>query len=242
MKKLIIYLLIIIPSFAIAQNERATWDYPVKPGSKEWLNIADYSKRFELLNIPDNLLKAISTEELVKSCLNYPEFRLVFTRNDLQSGYNYIRSMFNGFVELETRADAGKELMKVYVGYKPDGFDLNSTDLEIGKFMSKITYIETLIAQTEILNKFNPTDLRELLSLSSQKYKQKKDQQKFYGGVGLQTTALIMARQQGKKLLKAKMKYGDQKINAFIDNLTFDDISFLDDIVMENDKILSDGL
>ena len=121
MKKLIIYLLIVIPSFAIAQNERATWDYPVKPGSKEWLNIADYSKRFELLNIPDNLLKAISTEELVKSCLNYPEFPMVFTRNDLQSGYNFIQSMFNGFVELETRPDAGKELMKVYDGYKPDG-------------------------------------------------------------------------------------------------------------------------
>ncbi|MDP2338365.1 MAG: hypothetical protein Q8N05_18320 [Bacteroidota bacterium] len=236
------FLLIAIPFFSFAQNEKATWDYPVKPGSKEWLNIEDYFKRFELLNIPAPLLKKISTEELVKSCLNYPEYRLIFTRNDLQSGYNFIRSSFNGFVELETRPDAGKELMKVYAGYKPDGFDLNLTDLEIGRFMSKFTFIELLLAQTEIQNKLNPGDLKELMSICSQKYKVKKDRQKYYGGIGLQTTVLVIARQQSKKLANVKMKYGDQKINAFVDNLSFDTIDFLDDIVTENDKILSDGL
>ncbi len=38
------------------------------------------------------------------------------------------------------------------------------------------------------------------------------------------------------------MKHGEQKINAFINNLTFNDIGFLDDIVIENDKILLDEL
>jgi len=242
MKKIILFLLIAIPIISFAQNQKATWDYPVKPGSKEWLEVSDFSKKLELYNIPAPLLKRISTEELVKSCLNYPEFRLIFTRNDLQSGYNFIRSSFNGFVELETRPDAGKELMKVYAGYKPDGFDLNSTDLEIGKFICEITYIEILMAQTEILNKLNLTDSKELMSMCSQKYKVKKDRQKYYGGIGLHTTALIIARQQGKKLLNAKIKHGDQKINAFINNLSFNDIGLLDDIVMENEKILSDGL
>lgn len=242
MKKIILFLLITIPIFSFAQNEKAKWDYPVKPGSKEWLEVSDFSKRLELLNIPEALLKRISTEELVKSCLNYPEFQLVFTRNDLQLGYNFIRSSFNGFVELESRSDGGKELMKVYAEYKPDGFDLNSTDLEVGKFMSKFAYIEILMAQPKILNKLNPGDSNELMSLCSQKYKVKKDRQKYYGGIGLQTTALIIARQQDKKLINAKMKHGEQKINAFISNLTFNDISLLDDIVIENDKILSDGL
>lgn len=242
MKKIILFLLIAIPIISFAQNQKATWDYPVKPGSKEWLKIADFTKRLELLNIPETLLKGISTEELVKSCLNYPEFQLIFTRNDLQSGYNFIRSSFNGFVELESRSDGGKELLKVYAGYKPDAFDLNSTDLEVGKFMSKIAYIEILMAQTEILNKLNPGDSKELMTICSQKYKVKKDRQKYYGGIGLQTTALIIARQQDKKLINAKIKHGEQKINAFISNLAFNDISLLDDIVIENDKILSDGL
>ncbi|HAQ20784.1 MAG TPA: hypothetical protein DCR40_16360 [Prolixibacteraceae bacterium] len=242
MKKIILFLLIVMPFFSFAQNEKVTWDYPIKPGSKEWLAVSDFSKRLELLNIPAPLLKKMSTEELVKSCLNYPEYRLIFTRNDLQSGYNFIRSSFNGFVELESRPDAGKELVKVYAGYKPDGFDLNATDLEIGNFICKITYIEILMAQTEILNKLNPADSKELMTMCSQKYKVKKDRQKYYGGIGLQTTALIIARQQSKKLINAKIKHGDQKINAFINSLTFDDIGLLDDLVMENDKILSDGL
>jgi len=242
MKKIFLFLLIVLPFFSFAQNEKVTWDYPIKPGSKEWLAVPDFSKRLELLNIPAPLLKKISTEELVKSCLNYPEFQLIFTRNDLQSGYNFIRSSFNGFVELETRPDAGKELLKVYAGYKPDGFDLNSTDLEIGNFICEITYIEILIAQTEILKKLNLADSKELMAMCSQKYKVKKDLQKYYGGIGLHTTALILARQQDKKLINTKVKHGEQKINAFINSLTFDNIGLLDDIVVENDKILSDGL
>ncbi len=97
--------------------------------------------------------------------------------------------------------------MKVYAGYKPDGFDLNSTDLKIGRFITKITYIEILMAQTEILNRLNPGDSKELMSICSQKYKVKKDRQKYYGGIGLQTTALIIAKQQDKKLINTKMKY-----------------------------------
>lgn len=242
MKKLIIFLLIILPVFSFAQNEKTSWDFPIKPGSKEWLAIPEFEKRLALLDIPANILQRISTEELVRTCLNYPEFQLIFTRNDLQSGYNFIRSMFNGFRELETRPDAGKTLMKVYAGYKPDGFDVNSTDLAIGEFMSKFTFIEILIAQTEILNKLNPGDSKELMTICSQKYKVKKDRQKYYGGIGLQTTALILARQQDNKLINAKMKHGEQKIKAFINNLSFNDISLLDDIVTENDKIVSDGL
>ena len=240
--KLLLILILFVPIIAFSQLESPKWDYTVKPGSKEWLAVPDFMKRLELLNIPAPLLKKISTEELVKTCLNYPEIQLGFTRNDLQLGYNFIRSSFNGFVELESRPDAGKELMKVYAGYKPDGFDLNSTDLEIGKFICEITYIEILMAQTEILNKMNPGDSKELMTICSQKYKVKKDRQKYYGGIGLETTALILARQQDKKRINVKVKYGDQKINAFINNLIFDDISLLDDIVMENDKILSNGL
>jgi len=150
--------------------------------------------------------------------------------------------MFNGFRELETRPDAGKQLVKIYAGYKPDGFDLSSSDVEIGEFMSKFAFIEILIAQPEILNKLNPGDSHELLSLCSQKYKAKKQLQKYYGGIGLKTTALIVARQQDKKLANVKMKYGDEKVGAFINNLSLDNIGLMDDIVTENNKILLNGL
>lgn len=240
--KLFMITILLIPFIAFSQVDSLKWDFPVKPGSKEWLNIADFEKRLALLDIPESILQNISTEELVNCCLSYPEFGLIYTRNDLQSGYNYIRSMFNGFRELETRPDAGKQLVKIYAGYKPDGFNLSSSDVEIGEFMSKFAFIEILISQPEILNKLNPGDSHELLSLCSQKYKAKKQLQKYYGGIGLKTTALIVARQQAKKLVNVKMKYGDQKVNAFVNSLSLENIDLMDDIIIENDKILSDGL
>lgn len=240
--KLLMILILFVPIIAFTQVEKTKWEYPVKPGSKEWLKIADFEKRLALLDIPEDILQKISTEELVNSCLSYPEFGLVYTRNDLQSGYNYIRSMFNGFRELETRPDAGKVLMKVYAGYKPDSFDRSSSDLEIGQFVFKFNYIELLLAQPGIQNKMNLVDLKELMMLCSQKYKVKKDLKEYYGGIGLVTTVLIIARQQEKKLENARKKYGDQKVSAFINYLSLDNISIMDDIVTENDKILKDGL
>lgn len=54
MKKIILFLLIVLPFFSFAQNEKVTWDYPIKPGSKEWLAVPDFLKRLDLLNIPDS--------------------------------------------------------------------------------------------------------------------------------------------------------------------------------------------
>ena len=240
--KLLMIIILFFPFIAFSQVDSLRWDFPVKPGSKEWLNIADFEKRLVLLDIPESILRKISTQELVKSCLSYPGFSLIYTRNDLQSGYNYIRSMFNGFRELETRPDAGNALLKIYADYKPDGFNLSSSDLEIGEFMSKFAFVEIMIAQPEILIKLNQGDSHELLSLCSQKYKVKKQLQIFYGGIGLKTTASIVARQQAKKLANVKMKYGDQKVNEFINSLSLDNIDLMDDIIFENEKILSDGI
>ena len=82
MKKIILLLLLTISIVTLAQ-EPATWDYPIKPGSEEWLNIKDYSKRLELLNIPQDELTNISTNELVKICVDYPQMGLIYTKNDL---------------------------------------------------------------------------------------------------------------------------------------------------------------
>ena len=44
-------------------------------------------------------LQEMNTADLVQTCLNYPEFRLIMTRNSLKQGYEYLKSIFNGFKE-----------------------------------------------------------------------------------------------------------------------------------------------
>lgn len=105
MKKMIL-LFLIIPTLLFAQED-ITWDYPVKPGSEEWLNISNYLKRLEQLNIPSNVLSEISTYQLVKTCLNYPQIELVFTRSNLIEGISYVSVHFNGFKELLKKKRCG---------------------------------------------------------------------------------------------------------------------------------------
>jgi hypothetical protein len=77
--------------------------------------------------------------------------------------------------------------------------------------MSKFTYIEVILAQNSIRDNLNSSESIELMKLCSNKYKSKKERQNYYSGIGLQTTALIIARQQRVKMGKIKLKYGDKK-------------------------------
>jgi len=100
-----------------AQGSRV-WDYPVQPGTPEW-EMLTYQERFEAQNIPDNLLQNMTTRDLVETCLNYPFFRDIIVSNNFQTGFNSIRSVFNGFRELEKRPDACAELLIVYKEMNP---------------------------------------------------------------------------------------------------------------------------
>ncbi|NQU88143.1 MAG: hypothetical protein HQ541_20545 [Mariniphaga sp.] len=240
MKKLIILLILTIPIISFAQ-ENITWEYPVKPGTNEWENLDAYQDKLNAYNIPTNILKKISTSELVKTCLKYPELRLIFTRNDIQSGYSYIRSKFNGFRELETREDAGQELLRTYKSYNPDNFSKNASHLEIGRFIVKFTYIELLMAQTEILKKFNSTDINELLKLSTKNYKIKKNLKQYYGPMGLNTNVLLMGRFFNSDLSELRKDFGDHKVNLFIDYGIITDQEIFDKIVSVCEKKLTNA-
>jgi hypothetical protein len=238
MKKAILVLLIAIPLISYAQNQ-ISWDFPIKPGSTEWKNAVSYKERLDLYNIPAKTLDIISTKELIKACLNYPEFRLIFTRNDLQLGYNHISEIFNGFKELESRSDAGKELLSVYKSYNPGGFDKNSTDLQIGHHIVEFTYIELLIAQPDIIKSLSISESNELRIECINKFKGKKDLIESYGVIGLETTALILARNHEKYLSESIPEFTDIKYQSFIKNAIVYDPQILDEIVLKCEKLNS---
>ena len=89
LKLLIVAVLLITCNNLLAQDPQVTWNYPIKPGSKEWKSLPDFIDRLSLLNIPTDKLELISTDQLVKICLDYPYFGLVFTRNNFLNKLNY---------------------------------------------------------------------------------------------------------------------------------------------------------
>jgi hypothetical protein len=178
---------------AVAQNSQKNWDYPVKPGSKEWLSKSDFSERLRLLNIPDDTIKSLGTNRLLDICLEYPYFGLIFTRNSLQQGYEFIKNNFNGFRELENRRDAGIYILKKYESMDPSAVSSQSSHLEAGRFMAKFTFIEILLSQDSILFRLNDETKTKILATTLEKFNQKALKSN-YGIDGLSTSALIMGK------------------------------------------------
>lgn len=188
-----IILLLAIWDSTFSQDSQKTWDYPIKPGSREWLSKSDFLERLSLLNIPDDTIKSMGTNRLVNICLEYPYFGLIFTRNSLQQGYEFIKNNFNGFRELENRPDAGDILLKKYENMDPAGVSNLSSHLEAGQYMAQFAFVEMLLAQDSILFKLNDEIKKKILNTTLEQFNQKANKHN-YGIEGLSTTALIIAK------------------------------------------------
>jgi len=177
-----------------AQEKSDTWDFPVKPGTQEWKNLGEnHATMIKACQIPEESLNSISAKNLVKICLDYPLFGDFSAFNTIQRGFDIMSSRFNGFDELYTREDAGTELLEVYKSLKADGFEKDWTDLQKGKLIYKVFYLELLLAQEEVLLKYSEKDLDELLEECIKKIDTKKKAE-IYSTFSIVTTPLIMGR------------------------------------------------
>ena len=101
MKKPIIILLVImiflIPSAAFAEskntmsNEIDLYEYPVTTDMGEWKLLDNHIDMIEVCTIPEELVKLMSTEELVLNTLNYPLIGDMFAWNSDKEGYYAVR-------------------------------------------------------------------------------------------------------------------------------------------------------
>ena len=62
------------------QGESIVYDFPIQPGTPEWDSLDTYEDRLDAYNIPNSVLKVMNTADLVRTCLSYPEFRLIMTQ------------------------------------------------------------------------------------------------------------------------------------------------------------------
>ena len=190
-KKLVTIITFLVSITLFSQDIDHTWNYPIKPGTKEWQNLKTPKERINAYNIPDSILYKISTKNLVKSCLNYPDMIVIMHRDDLQSGYNYLKTLFNGFEELEKRPDAGKELIEVYKKMNPEDIDKYDSSVEKGRFIFKFTHIELILAQSVILKNLSNKEIIDLLNISTDIYQKKREDYRF-AKFGIFTTAMTM--------------------------------------------------
>src|SRR5574339_653333 len=92
-----------IANHSHSQKISLPYDYPIKPGTDEWKNLRSQDEMIEACQIPAELLKKLTTEALVISCLRYPLYPQINAYNSIQHGFDRLASKFNGFQELQKR-------------------------------------------------------------------------------------------------------------------------------------------
>jgi len=228
-KKILLILLCLVVYVTNAQ-QKGTWNYPVRYGTPQWDALNTFEERLNAYNIPDEILNNISTEELVKVCLAYPEWMLINAYNDRRTGFSVIADYFNGFRELFQRNDAATELLKVYEKLDPVVIDPNWTTLQQGQYSFEFTKIEMFFNEKVMIDKLNKDGAQKLNEMAVAIYQKKKMRPDIFSLWNLSPTVgvcLFIIEKENASLLENRRA----EINYFKYNMMSEDIHFLDFIV-----------
>jgi len=174
---------------------------------------------------------------LVNTCLSYPEWRLIYTRNSYCAGLAYVGSIFNGFSELLNRSEAADILLAKYKSVDPANIDKNWSLAEQGLYTFNITYIELLLSHNKFIRSLNSDQEIELLTLAIEKYHSKKSLPAIYSLHGTSPTALICARILEKNGFIKDLD--SEKFNFFTHTGMISDSVFIDHIVDQAEEFLN---
>ena len=146
----------------------------------------DGDEKLRLCQIDENELAAMSTEELVKACFDFPLAYDIFLNNDEMYATKYYIEHFNGLSELLSRGDAIPEMILFYV----------SLDSDRNAPSMREAYYDRLLTCKSFRDKMTNEEKNELLKIVSSRY------ERLFAG---RSTVLSTAR---KKDLETSLRNG----------------------------------
>lgn len=105
-----------------------------------WQTFQSFEEMQIACQVPDDVLKSMSTDNLIQTCMNYPLFGNYVAYNNQLDGINSVLSGFNGFAELQKRENAADRLIAYYEG------------VDIGKIAESVTAHSTMKNELSILH------------------------------------------------------------------------------------------
>jgi hypothetical protein len=214
-----ISVLLLFMSFSIfSQSSDTPYDFPTKPGTPEWAKFQSHEDMINGCQIPEDILKIMSTKALVKTCITYPLFGDIIGSSDIQFRFGHMVSNFNGLKELLQRSDVAEAALQEYI----DMSDLDSQEANSINEKWRFMYLEILLSQPAIIDNLSIIKKKRLMHEAVKKYSAKSNQPEIYGSHELAPSCLIMSR-----LMNGKVKSGKKELDSRISN--FDKITFLVD-------------
>jgi hypothetical protein len=171
------------------------YDFPFKPGCKEWEQFESIEKRIAALQIPDAILYRIPTENLLDVCLDFPYLTDIFFYDDCQKGFEALTAEFNGFKEILKRADLTDVLLHKYETLSTDVPNLRTkSDVEQGRYTFRHFVLEYMLAQDIVCKNLKTTQEKKLFLLSSAHKKIKNEFSDIFGNMNFLPTNLLYAK------------------------------------------------
>ena len=186
-KLIALFLLLVFAGSLKAQTEFAPYksnvisyngySFPIIPGSDIWKNTS-YSQRVEMLQIPVDTLKNISTQRLLETCLYYPFNIDIFLCDNQSEGFYKVRNQFNGYVELFQRDDFIQELITLYSSRDVCFVENINNDYERGQYSFDYKIMEIMMLET--LDSVPNQRSNKMANIVSEKQSQKAAYKEYY--------------------------------------------------------------
>jgi len=161
--------------------------YPITPGTEEWKNIGSREDAIKVFQLPDNILKNISTLGLIRSFLDIPiwwnDYYLSSNTSRIIT-FNRIYPEYNCNQELFSREDAGEKLIKYFNDMHcdcleiPEAIDPVKEDDQIREaekqlnFMAQLAALQVFFTQQKILDQLNHEDRQKVVGMLLSKHEQ----------------------------------------------------------------------
>lgn len=127
--------------------------FPFHQNDMKWESYKNTDERLAALQIPQNVLNEISTENLINVCFEFPYLFDFYACDNQHQGLECLRKEFNGFQELYTRPDVAKVLINRYreLPSKFDNFSVLN-HIERGNVRLRSFILLSMLSEKSILN------------------------------------------------------------------------------------------
>ncbi|MCK9628928.1 MAG: hypothetical protein M0R37_10090 [Bacteroidales bacterium] len=182
-----------------------------------WKNFHSTTEIQSACQIPEDLLKEMSTDNLVKSCMNYPLFFTYTAYTNELVGISEIINSFNGLKELMSREDGVKKLINLYQKFNidPKGNVMCITKAGLPSKLSflHLGYIELLLSSKEVSNQISNEDVSKLKTTALNLYQKKLENVQSFSMDDIKNSLLLSSR---LKLIENSNNVDAAGLNDFI--------------------------
>lgn len=172
----------------------------------DWSTFKTHSEKVAACEIPNSVLKDISTEGLVETCMNYPFLFDAYAFDSPVKGLRTVASRSNGFKELLRRNDNCEYVFKYLLDNDVRNVNYSSlTGAEEGGLLLRYYLCEYLLSFEEVLENADAELMKDIAIFAEEVMRDKESDVSHHALIGLSSSAYlsVVALTKNKPVTKA---------------------------------------